>query len=268
MASVLLVHPTGYYVANTGDCRIVLGSAVGPETNSELRVDPLRVGATPLSEDQTGATASEVARLQKEHPGEQVVYGGRILGGLQPSRAFGDSHYKWSRERLQEVKRRSRDETYATPPYVTARPEVVYQARHPTDRFIILATDGLWDVLPNELAVELAATAMNQPPASTNDLSNDTAPVASFVTRAALAAYAERVNLSLQKLVEYYLPRDVRDDITTTVVKLQFPPPPAAAESFVNVPPPAEAKVPTPLQETLMDVYKRTVAKIKAAAGS
>ena len=44
-------------------------------------------------------------RIQSEHPADEsqnVVRNGRILGGLEPSRAFGDSRYKWPRE-VQEV---------------------------------------------------------------------------------------------------------------------------------------------------------------------
>lgn len=51
-----------------------------------------------LSEDQTGRSEKEAKRLQGEHPGEEVVRRGRVLGGLEPSRAFGDARYKWTRE--------------------------------------------------------------------------------------------------------------------------------------------------------------------------
>ena len=37
-------------------------------------------------------------RIQLEHPpseADEVVRRGRILGGLEPSRAFGDARYKW-----------------------------------------------------------------------------------------------------------------------------------------------------------------------------
>lgn len=37
-------------------------------------------------------------RIQSEHPqseSDTVITRGRVLGGLEPSRAFGDSRYKW-----------------------------------------------------------------------------------------------------------------------------------------------------------------------------
>lgn len=35
--------------------------------------------------------------MRKEHPGEEdtVIMRGRVQGGLQPTRAFGDASYKW-----------------------------------------------------------------------------------------------------------------------------------------------------------------------------
>jgi hypothetical protein len=40
-------------------------------------------------------------RMQSEHPSDErdaVIQRGRVLGGLEPSRAFGDARYKWGRE--------------------------------------------------------------------------------------------------------------------------------------------------------------------------
>ncbi len=41
-------------------------------------------------------------RIRSEHPAEDVIQRGRILGGLEPSRAFGDARYKWPLE-VQEM---------------------------------------------------------------------------------------------------------------------------------------------------------------------
>ena len=69
-------------VACAGDSRAVLGR----------RGENGKWSATPLSEDQTGGTPSEMDRLRAEHPGEpNVVRNGRILGQLEPSRSFGDA---------------------------------------------------------------------------------------------------------------------------------------------------------------------------------
>lgn len=36
---------------------------------------------------------------------------------------------------------------YYTPPYLTAKPQVVHHQLQPRDKFLILATDGLWDFM-------------------------------------------------------------------------------------------------------------------------
>jgi pyruvate dehydrogenase phosphatase len=141
-------------VACTGDSRAVLGrrGANGKWT------------ATPLSVDQTGGTASEAERLRKEHPGEpNVVRNGRILGGLEPSRAFGDAYYKWSLETNQELKKsyfaRSPSPLLKTPPYVTAEPVITTTKVDPEKGdFVVMATDGLWEMLTNEEVVGLVGS--------------------------------------------------------------------------------------------------------------
>jgi len=138
-------------VACTGDSRAVLGrrGASGKWT------------ATALSIDQTGGTASEDARLRAEHPGEPyVTANGRILGGLEPSRAFGDAVYKWSKETQEKLKTsyfgRTPSKYLKTPPYVTAEPVVTTTKVDPgKGDFVVMASDGLWEMLTNEEVVGL-----------------------------------------------------------------------------------------------------------------
>ncbi|KAF7716253.1 Protein phosphatase 2C family protein [Penicillium ucsense] len=138
-------------VAVAGDSRAVLGrrGANGKWT------------ATALSEDLTGGTPSEIKRLQEEHPGEPyVTRNGRILGGLEPSRAFGDAFYKWSRGTQDMIKQqffgRTPHPLLQTPPYVTAEPIITTTKIDPEKGdFIVMATDGLWEMLSNEEVVGL-----------------------------------------------------------------------------------------------------------------
>ena len=141
-------------VACTGDSRAVLGrrGASGKWT------------ATALSVDQTGGSESEAARLRAEHPNEPyVTANGRILGGLEPSRAFGDAVYKWSRETQEMMKKkyfaRSPSKYLLTPPYVTAEPIVTTTKVQPEKGdFVVMATDGLWEMLTNEEVVGLVGS--------------------------------------------------------------------------------------------------------------
>ena len=126
--------------------------------------------ATPLSIDQTAANPDEVKRLQSEHPGEEnfVIKNGRLLGQLQPLRSFGDIQYKWDKVTHSHVLTQVYGgpivppSVYKTPPYLTAKPVVTHHHLQPHDKFLILATDGLWDMLSNEQAVGLVADFLKQ----------------------------------------------------------------------------------------------------------
>ncbi|GES75570.1 protein serine/threonine phosphatase 2C [Rhizophagus clarus] len=154
------------YIACTGDSRAVLGVK---EENSEKGKKKWK--AVTLSEDQTGRSEKEVARLNKEHPGEEgnIIINGRIFGGLEPTRSFGDSKYKWNMKKQDAIftkffqMRRglpggSRNKT---PPYLIARPEVTYHKLTENDKFLVIATDGLWDELSNEEVIELVGKLLD-----------------------------------------------------------------------------------------------------------
>lgn len=156
------------YVACTGDSRAVAG--YWDEDSGKWEVEALSV-------DQTGRNPDEVRRMRSEHPpseSENVIQRGRVLGGLEPTRAFGDARYKWDRElqgRLYDAflpggrsSTRGPPRGLETPPYVTATPAVEWRRVGETSwnpnrelRFIIMATDGLWDMMSNEEAVSLVA---------------------------------------------------------------------------------------------------------------
>lgn len=149
-----------FRVACTGDSRAVLGRK-GPAG---------KWIATALSEDQTGGTPSEMERLRAEHPGEEyVVRQGRILGGLEPSRAFGDSMYKWSKDVQDRMKKsyfgRTPSTLLKTPPYVTAEPIITTTKVEPEKGdFVVMATDGLWEMLSNEEVVGLVGQWLESQP--------------------------------------------------------------------------------------------------------
>ncbi|KAG6903410.1 hypothetical protein C0995_005433 [Termitomyces sp. Mi166 len=150
------------YVACTGDSRAVAGVwEKTPDGKGQWRVEV-------LSEDQTGRNPNELRRLQSEHPKDEadyVVREGRILGGLEPSRAFGDARLSQAFLVGNGRPLRPPPTLFKTPPYVTARPVVTHRKfDFPTDsesyvpgapRFLVLATDGLWDELSSEDVVSL-----------------------------------------------------------------------------------------------------------------
>lgn len=67
--------------------------------------------------------------------------GARVLGVLAMSRSIGDSYLK---------------------PYVSSEPEVTVTDRTEEDDFLILASDGLWDVVTNEAACSMVHMVLNR----------------------------------------------------------------------------------------------------------
>lgn len=110
------------YAANLGDSRAVLS----------------RAGvALPLTVDHKPGDPSELERIQRAGGFVRIVAGiERLMGDLSVSRGFGDVEYK--------------------PDLVSAVPDVRRFEVQDTDEFIIIACDGLWDVLSPEEAVECA----------------------------------------------------------------------------------------------------------------
>lgn len=151
-------------VACTGDSRAILGR----------RGESGKWVATPLSVDQTGSNPDEEARMRKLHPGEEhVIRNGRVLGGLEPSRAFGDASYKWTREVSERLKQsffgRTPSNQLRTPPYVTAEPVVTTTKIEPEKGdFVVMATDGLWEMLTNEEVVGLVGQWIEKQTNETN----------------------------------------------------------------------------------------------------
>ncbi|KAG0466467.1 hypothetical protein HPP92_018047 [Vanilla planifolia] len=118
-AVVALVSSEHIVVANCGDSRAVLCRSGAP---------------VPLSTDHKPDRPDELQRI--EDAGGRVIYwdGARVLGVLAMSRAIGDNYLK---------------------PFVISEPEVTVTERTEGDECLILASDGLWDVVSNETACEI-----------------------------------------------------------------------------------------------------------------
>ncbi|GAB2293967.1 hypothetical protein Dimus_028181 [Dionaea muscipula] len=119
-ASTAVLVGNHLYVANVGDSRTV-GSKAGK--------------AIPLSEDHKPNRSDERKRI--ESAGGVVMWAGtwRVGGVLAMSRAFGNRMLKQ---------------------FVVAEPEIQEQEINEELELLVLASDGLWDVVPNEDAVSIA----------------------------------------------------------------------------------------------------------------
>lgn len=121
-ASTAVLVGNRLYVANVGDSRTVISKAGK---------------AIPLSEDHKPNRSDERKRI--ESAGGVVMWAGtwRVGGVLAMSRAFGNRMLKQ---------------------FVVADPEIQDQEVDEEVELLVLASDGLWDVVPNDDAVSLART--------------------------------------------------------------------------------------------------------------
>jgi len=119
----MLVRGDAIFIANLGDCRAVLCHNGKPED---------------LSEDHKPSLTTEKERIVRE--GGTVEYG-FLNGELAVSRAIGDLDY-------------TACSAGRKPPGLSAIPEVLERTLIQGDEFVVLACDGLWDVINSQRAVE------------------------------------------------------------------------------------------------------------------
>lgn len=146
------------YIANVGDCNAVVGTM--KEDNEWI--------AKKITKEHNTENFDELKRIWNEHPDEErksVIRRDRLLGELAPLRALGDYRYKWKTETLSEVAvplvgEKAIPANYHTPPYLTAKPDIYYHRLTPKDKFLIIASDGLWDMMTPLQAVKLVGEHM------------------------------------------------------------------------------------------------------------
>ncbi|KAL7154483.1 hypothetical protein ABFS83_03G004900 [Erythranthe nasuta] len=110
-------------VANAGDCRAVLGK---------------RGKAVEMSRDHKPNYTSEKLRIEKLGGS---IFDGYLNGQLSVSRAIGDWHMKGAKGS-------------ASP--LTSEPELQETLLTEDDEFLIIACDGLWEVMSSQCAVSIA----------------------------------------------------------------------------------------------------------------
>ncbi|XP_076338347.1 protein phosphatase 1L-like [Tachypleus tridentatus] len=130
-AVVALVHDQQLIVANVGDSRGVLCDNKNK--------------AIPVTFDHKPEQFQEHKRIKEA--GGFITFNGvwRVAGVLATSRALGDYPLKDQK-------------------FITAEPDVLtFNLRDINAKFMILATDGLWDMFTNEEAVSLIISNFNEP---------------------------------------------------------------------------------------------------------
>lgn len=137
---VCLVRPDALVVANCGDSRAVLSR---------------RGGAVPLSEDHKPNLPQEHERIRRaggsiyrQQVGPIVQF--RVNGNLNLSRSIGDLQYKRN-PHLKPCEQ-----------MICSTPDVHAYPRDPGDEFLIVACDGVWDVLGSQDAVDFVRERLPQ----------------------------------------------------------------------------------------------------------
>lgn len=142
---VALASPGMLASVNVGDSRAVLASR-GPDGT---------LMTAPLTRDQVPARPDERARIEAN--GGWVTRGS-LNGYISMSRALGDTDLKEHRNRT-DFKGKP-DGTVFGERLFTAEPEVVMLPRDASQRFVIVASDGIWDTVSNESAVRIVDTSL------------------------------------------------------------------------------------------------------------
>ncbi|KAL5222452.1 hypothetical protein ABZP36_027165 [Zizania latifolia] len=128
-AATALIVRNRLFVANAGDCRAILNRAGKP---------------FPMTRDHVASCLEERERIVKE--GTEVKWQidtWRVgAAALQVTRSIGDDDLK---------------------PAVTSQPEVIETILSPDDEFLVMASDGLWDVMSNEDVLSIIKDTVKDP---------------------------------------------------------------------------------------------------------
>ncbi|CAL0300518.1 unnamed protein product [Lupinus luteus] len=193
------------YVANAGDSRAVLGRTV--KATGEVL-------AMQLSTEHNASIESVRQELHSLHPDDSNIVVlkhnvWRVKGIIQVSRCIGDAYLKrveFNRKPLYA------DFILHEPfkmPILSSEPSITVHQLQPHDRFIILASDGLWEHLSNQEAVDIVAN-------------NGRCGSARKLVKVALQEAAKKREMrysDLQK-IDRGVRRHFHDDITVIVVYL------------------------------------------------
>ncbi|KAJ6830286.1 putative protein phosphatase 2C 46 [Iris pallida] len=193
------------YIANAGDSRAVLGRWVRGERE---------VTAVQLSTEHNANRESVREELRALHPDDpQIVVlkhkVWRVKGLIQISRSIGDAYLKDAEFNREPLISRFRLPEPFHKPILSAEPAIGTHKLSPEDQFLILASDGLWEHLSNEEAVDIVHNSPRN-------------GAARRLIKAALqeAAKKREMRYSDLKKIDRGIRRHFHDDITVIVLFL------------------------------------------------
>ena len=155
-ALVAVVHDDKLYVANSGDCKGVL---LSQKQNGEMQ-------NINVSKTFSANKKYEQERLKQQFPTEPDIYicKGRnqqacyVKGGLMPSRSIGDFRLKYSEFNFHTFAKElgyRRPIPHYTGPYITHEPDIQVFELTKNDKWLVLATDGMWDQISRKQSAQI-----------------------------------------------------------------------------------------------------------------
>ncbi|XP_027163047.1 probable protein phosphatase 2C 63 [Coffea eugenioides] len=195
------------YVANLGDSRAVLGRrGFDGESGS--------VVAERLTTDHNVSCEKVRREVEAQHPGDSpiVIYCRgvwRIKGIIQVSRSIGDVYLKKPEFNRDPIFQQFGNPVPLRRPVLTAEPSIICKKIQPQDLFLIFASDGLWEHLTDEAAVEIV-------------FKHPRAGIAKRLVGAALREAAKKREMRYKDMaqIEKGIRRHFHDDITVVVIYL------------------------------------------------
>ncbi|KAL6565364.1 hypothetical protein OROGR_002315 [Orobanche gracilis] len=195
------------YVANAGDSRVVLG---------RVEKGDKAIKAVQLSDEHNASFASVREELHSLHPDDPEIVVlkhkvWRVKGIIQVSRSIGDAYLKKAEFNRVPLLPKFRLTEPFEKPILLAEPSIHVQKLHPDDQFLIFASDGLWEHLSNQEAVEIVHTSPRN-------------GIARKLVKAALqeAAKKREMRYSDLKKIDRGVRRHFHDDISVIVLFLDL----------------------------------------------
>ncbi|CAL9110473.1 unnamed protein product [Musa textilis] len=193
------------YTANLGDSRVVLGKLV-KATGEVLAVQ--------LSAEHNAGIESVRQELHSMHPEDKQIVVlkhnvWRVKGLIQVSRSIGDVYLKKAEFNREPLYAKFRLREPFKKPILSSDPSISVQPLQPQDQFLIFASDGLWEHLSNQEAVDIVH---NSPHSGS----------ARRLIKAALQEAAKKREMRYcdLKKIDRGVRRHFHDDITVIVVFL------------------------------------------------
>ncbi|PRQ39172.1 putative protein-serine/threonine phosphatase [Rosa chinensis] len=206
---VVLLHGNDLYTLNLGDSRAVLATL----GDGDFMNGSERLKAIQLTESHTVDDEVERMRVLCDHPDDPMsIVAGKVKGKLKVTRAFGVGYLK--KKKLNDALMGILQvRNLISPPYVSTQPSLSVRRISKSDRFVIVASDGLFDFFTNDEAVKLVHSYI---------LSNPSGDPSKFLLEQLVVKAANCAGFSMEELMN--IPagrrRKYHDDVTVIVVIL------------------------------------------------